>query len=461
MSGTGRLVQTDTASAHHDKAGSHPRSRRSGLSGSDPIADVASSSVQATAPRITTGPTQLNLAKFIRTLMGLTLLVSVGTASAAAVASSGHPIIPTEDGTALVAAVNALCGREIALLGEATHAGGHTNAFKAALVQQLITKCHYRGVVFESSFYEFESIGRARRQGRPVTAEMVGAAVGGLWKFEREFQPLLPFLAGEVSSGRVTLGGMDFQTSGLEQPYSNDLLPAELTAYLDGERRGQCGNVIRARIYEGYSSVRQAELLRCMSDVSRAIEIRRDIPASLREEQSEMLIFLKTYFEADPNRTSSYLYIRDRAMFDIFVRLKNRLPPRSKVIVWAANAHIAKDATAFPTFAKVKNFGSYIHGIYGNCAYSLGFSAWGGSYRWTRKENRPVVPSGQDSVEGRALVTADGETSFVGSRRLRRIGVGEGGFFSYESRTADWSKVFDGVVVFRTEYPPHSTRRGF
>ncbi|MEO6718655.1 MAG: erythromycin esterase family protein, partial [Novosphingobium sp.] len=400
--------------------------------------------------------TQLRLAKEVVILL---LLLGATNPSFAQIAISGDPAVGMpEDRLALAATVDQLCGKEVALLGEATHADGHTSTFKVALVQQLVTRCHYQAVYFEGSYYEFESIARARREGRVVTPDMVGAAVGGLWKLDREFQPLLPFLAKEATSGRLVLGGIDFQTSGFEEPYTNDRLPAELSRYLDSTRQVQCHRVMRERIYNGYEQSAQAELLQCLSEISQAIKNSPSTDAKLREEQNRMLVVMQSYFVVDAGDSQSLNQARDRAMFDIFRTLKNRLPLRSKVIVWSASAHIAKDATAYPPFASAKNFGAYVHETYGDRAFSLGFTAYGGTFRWSRQDDKPLPPVPADSVEASAFAKPGTETVLLAARRLRQIGPAQGGIFFHEYRSANWAKVLDGIVVFRTEYPPHSTR---
>ena len=47
--------------------------------------------------------------------------------------------------------------------------------------------------------------------GQTVTAEQVSSAVGGLWEFNQEFQPLAPFLLAKAQAGQVFLGGIDDQ----------------------------------------------------------------------------------------------------------------------------------------------------------------------------------------------------------------------------------------------------------
>lgn len=394
-------------------------------------------------------------------LLLLLLLGTIHRSHAETVAASDYFAGPVEDRSALAAVVEQLCGKETALLGEALHGDGHTIRFKVALVQQLVTKCHYNAVFFEGSYYEFEAIARTRREGKTVTPDMVGAAVGGMWKFHREFQPLLPFLANEVTSGRLALGGIDFQTGGFEQPYTNDVLPAELSNYLNADRRGQCRDAVTRRIYNGFDGSRQVELLRCVTDISHAILSSRDIDPRLREEQNGILANIKAYFETNMSDTGGLYRARDRAMFDNFRALKRRLPPHSKVIVWTATAHLAKDATADPAFATVKNLGSYLHQVYGSRIFTLGFTAQSGSFKWSGQENRALPVAPESSLEAQAFNGSDSETLFLGSTRLQQFGVTQTAVFEHAYRATNLAKALDGIVVFRTEYPPHSIRPGF
>ena len=55
------------------------------------------------------------------------------------------------------------------------------------------------------------------RSGQTVTSEDLLTAVGGIWKFYREFQPLAPFLLERAQAGRVLIGGLDDQLGLLGQ----------------------------------------------------------------------------------------------------------------------------------------------------------------------------------------------------------------------------------------------------
>src|SRR5438477_8512808 len=119
------------------------------------------------------------------------------------------------DDKALTAATQSLCHSQVATLGEsATHEDGHTHAFKVALVERLVNECGFDSVFFEASHYEFINFERRLRTGQSVTAGEISAAVGGLWKFNQEFQPLVSLLLASAGGGRLFLGGIDDQLGG-------------------------------------------------------------------------------------------------------------------------------------------------------------------------------------------------------------------------------------------------------
>ncbi len=112
------------------------------------------------------------------------------------------------DGNTLTAVIHDVCHRQVVMLGEsATHGDGHTEAFKVALVERLVNECGFDSVFFEASHYEFINIDRRLRTRQAVSVDQVSSAIGGLWKFDREFQPLVPFLLAKAQAGQISLGG--------------------------------------------------------------------------------------------------------------------------------------------------------------------------------------------------------------------------------------------------------------
>ncbi|MEY4952547.1 MAG: hypothetical protein RL299_971 [Pseudomonadota bacterium] len=364
---------------------------------------------------------------------------------------AGRPALsterPTSEAAALDAATAALCNRQVAVLGEAEHGDARTEAFKVALVQRLVSRCGYSAILFEASFYEFVQLDRERRAGRALAPAQIATAVGGLWKWNHQFQPLLPYLAGEASSGRIRLGGFDFQRGGREQDFSNFGVIAELTAELAPDRRESCRTEFRDLLFKGSNAARRQILAACLAEMT-------DLPPStdpeVRRERREMLANLVAFTAADPSQINSYVASRDREMFANFQRWMARCPAGTKAIVWTASAHAARAPHGHKGFEGVRPFGSYLADRYGKKLFALGFAAQGGTTRG-RPQPRIIAPLAPDALEAWAGPIAPGGAVYLDDAALARAGSRPAGLFNHQPVSADWSSLLDGVVVFPIE----------
>ena len=370
-----------------------------------------------------------------------------------------------EDEKALRAATRGLCRAQVAMVGEsATHGDGHTLAFKVALVERLVDKCGFDAVLFEANQEEFIHLNQRIGSREAVTPDELLTAVGGLWKFYREFQPLAPFLLTRAQSGKIFLGGLDDQLAQLGQNYANDEMIAGLTSLLRLPEQQSCNAALHQRIYfdypadQPYSKLDQSQIETCLAKVDVAAHADRTVTGTAKEDRQEMISATQRWINRDFSSDGESMVNRDRSMFQTFEWLQSRVPKKHKTIVWAATVHIAKQGD--PTWGDHAgtNFGSFIHRKYGNHARSLSFSALAGSFRQA-KGKFPVLPvPPQDSVEVNALQGTTASAAYIGSKRLAASGMRPGAFFYHSYQTLAWSTFLDGVVVFRTERPPADVR---
>jgi len=361
---------------------------------------------------------------------------------------------------ALRAAEHDLCGKQVALLGEnGFHGEGKSVAFRAILIRRLITRCGYRAVFFEASHYDFLAVERAARRRQPVTEAMVLSAIGQKWNKDAELAPLVAFLTAEARAGRVTLAGLEDQIAILGMFYSLERMPAELAHFLPPGRREECGATVRERTGWGYSKTSPhdpasiARVQTCLGEM-RAVISKSPADPDLRGERLQMIANMERAISRDFTPTRANVAGRDRSMYLNFRWLAARLKPGTKIIVWAANQHVAKDAALDPDFTAGENLGAYIHAAYGPRAFALGFSAASGTFRWSRGEFRPIVPAAPGSLEA-SLAAGAGEAAYAGPARLRSLGARASVLFSFQKPvSADWSRMFDGLVVFRESRPP-------
>ncbi len=363
-----------------------------------------------------------------RSLFGALILLSI--------CASAYPqmgISAPDDGKALEVATQVLCKTQVAMVGEiATHGDGHTLAFKVALVERLVDQCGFDAVFFEANQEEFLNMNLRLRSGNAVNADELLTAVGGIWKFYREFQPLAPFLLTRAQAGRVYLGGLDDQLAQLGQDYANLGMITELTGLLAEPERQDCNTALHKRIFyeypenAPYAETDRAEITLCLEAMQAASGSSKTATDLVIRDQEEMISATRRWISRDFSNEGESMANRDRSMFQTFEWLQSRLPKKHKVIIWAATVHIAKLGDPAWGDHAGTNLGSFIHKRYGNRARSLGFSAVAGSFR-QRKGKFPALPvPPADSVEVEALQGTKASAVYVRSKQLKAMGVRPG-----------------------------------
>jgi erythromycin esterase-like protein len=352
--------------------------------------------------------------------------------------------------------VRDLCGKSVAMLGESPlHGFGKTLEFKVELVRRLVDECHFNAFFIESGIYDFLNIQRRLKSGQEVTDPMVAAAIGGLWA-TREVQPLIPFLLERAKAGSVVLGGLDDQLG--RGTWAQRDMPADLAGHLKGEERSRCLAILQRHLLwqygsdSPYSAADKALILGCLDRVDG-----REYDVAIVDSMKRLLA---RDFRADVPAGANARVLdgneRDRSMYLNFQWLMARLPTHSKVILWAATTHVAKDLSGVSGDEGMVSFGSYVHKEFGDRAFALGFSAYSGSYAMTGQPVRQLNAAPEDSLDGRAI--ADGK-SYVSLSELRKMGAIPGRALGAGFKTARWDEVVDGMVVFREERPPEFVRR--
>ena len=366
--------------------------------------------------------------------------------------------------------MHALCGKSVALLGESpVHGFGKTLEFKVELVRRLIDECHYNALFVESGTYDYINIQKKLKSGQDVTDSMISAAIGGLWA-TKEVQPLIPFLREKVKAGTVTLGGLDDQ---LEMgTYAQREMPSDLVQYLQGDERSRCLATLQKHMLWQYTDDApygppdKAKIVGCLDRIEARLSQEGESKAPWAEEDRAMIDGLKRNFarefpekfakSADPDVTFNE---RDRSMYLNFRWLLSRLPSHSKVIVWAATVHTAKDLSGVSEFDGRLPLGSYIRRDFKDRAFTLGFSAYSGSYAFVGQPVRQLSAAPDTSLEWRSFANRDSDTVYISLKQLRKFGSVGARPLGTSFKTARWDDVLDGLVVFREERAPQYLHR--
>jgi erythromycin esterase-like protein len=359
-----------------------------------------------------------------------------------------------------------LCGKSVALIGEPpVHGFGKALGFKVELVRRLVDGCRYNAVFFESGIYDFLNIQEQLKSGHDLTDSMLAAAIGGLWANE-EVQRLVPFLRERVTSGRVYLGGLDDQLA--RDTWAQKEMPAALAAHLPDDQKARCLAILQKHMLWQYTDVApygpedKTRILGCLDSIGAQLG---ETSAPDRANALAIIDSLKRRFDRDfqnvpAGMDADTLWVneRDRSMYRSFHWLLSQLPTHSKVIVWTATVHAAKELSTVPGDASRIPLGFYIYRDFRSRAFALGFSSYSGSYAMVGQPVRPLSPAPEASLEARSFAGRDGDTVYLSRRELRKIGPIAARPLGTKFTTARWDQVLDGLVIFRREQAPEYLR---
>jgi erythromycin esterase-like protein len=380
--------------------------------------------------------------------------------------AAGQSASPAAENKYADPVVHALCGKSVALLGESpVHGFGKTLEFKVELVRRLIDECHYNAFFIESGIYDFLNIQKRLHSGQEVTEPMISAAIGGLWA-THEVQPLIPFLLDRARAGRVILGGLDDQLP--RGTYAQREMASDLVEYLQGDEKARCLAILQRHTLWQYTDDSpygprdKALILGCLDRIETGLTKALPSGAPFREDYKEMVESLKSLLGWDfrqnvPKGVDESILDRndrDHWMYVNFQWLLSRLPAHSKVIVWAANVHVAKHLSGVPGKEGLVPFGFYVRREFKSRAFALGFSAYSGSYAMTGQPVRQLSVAPNDSLEAQALVGRDSDTIYISLEQLRNFGLVAARPLGTSFSTARWDDVLDGLLVFREERAP-------
>ena len=393
----------------------------------------------------------------------LLLLIFVGAASVRAAAQA---TTPAKEDRETEPVVRALCGKRVALLGESpVHGFGEALKFKVEVVRRLVDECHYNALFWESGTYDYINIGRKVDSGQELTSAMISAAIGGVWA-NKEVQPLVPFLREKVMAGSLTLGGLDDQIGA--GSYASREMASDLVQALRGDERSRCFAILQKHMRWQYTDDApygppdKTKIVGCLDEIEDHLSQPGESKKSRAEEDKAMIDSFKRelardFTEDDWTKSDQKLKWwndRDRSMYLNFEWLFSRLPRNSKVIVWAATVHVAKDLSGITGFEGETPFGSYVRREFGDQAFALGFSAYSGGYEFIHPPVKELSAAPVSTLEGQVFTQRDSDTIYLSREQLQKRGAIAARLLGTDFKMAHWDRVVDGLVVFRKERAP-------
>jgi erythromycin esterase len=375
----------------------------------------------------------------------------------------------------------------VVVLGEATHDEGTTSSAKSRMVRFLHQRMGFDVLAWESGLAQTHQMNTALRDTAVPLARAKSYLMSGAWASQTETIPLFeyvratwqtdrPLLMTGFDSGRPRMGASAFRAF-----LTRVTLHTPALALTEAEWK--LAEAVTSRAY-GFAS-------RASVDASAREKERGILQSLLRRLKMERLTLLRTISATDFAMAERYIAdalrweevavhvapdsrARDRYMADTFLWLAKTLYPNSKIIIWAATAHLIRNSSVIEN-AVVKNayaehweMGNHISPVLGRDLYTIAFTSHGGE----RGEQFPagfgiesqvnaMPPAPAGSLEAAAHLLGQ-PFLFVDLRSAPKGHWLNGSFLSValgraENR-APWSKVLDAFfIIDRVEpyrYPP-------
>jgi erythromycin esterase-like protein len=184
----------------------------------------------------------------------------------------------------------------------------------------------------------------------------------------------------------------------------------------------------------------QLRLQQCARDAADAAAANRSLDAADR-------VMLESFARYADRQRPGVTSGRDESMYRNLVWYLGRLPANSRVVIWTATVHAARQRgslAAVPLGARaVERWGDRVG--------TVGFTAYAG---YTSRAGRPASPISDAPPESlEATATSESAWALLDSPKLRAIGrVSSRLLGKFVSET--WSDYFDAVVVIRQEAAP-------
>ena len=364
------------------------------------------------------------------------------------IALAATSVVPRAQGRAPEAIVDRLmaatCDKRVVLLGELpSHGEAHAFDVKSRIVDRLVATCGFTAVLFEAPVYDFVGLARAI-EARTAMQAQVDEAIGRFW-WTRELAPWRRALFEAAAAGRLTLGGLDDQVS-VTSRYARATLPDLVASALPEARAAECRQVVDRHLrwtYDATHAFDEAEKQR-LQDCSRTAA---DGAATRASSDASDRAMLDSFARYAARQRVDGTPGRDASMFRTLERYLDRLPADSRVVVWTATVHAAKQRGSWPE----KPLGALAVDRWGGRVTAIGFTAREGVSAMAGRPARPLAAMPPGSLE--ATATRDTPWARLDVAALRGLGAVPSRLLG-GVRSATWADTFDAVVVIGEEVAP-------
>lgn len=339
--------------------------------------------------------------------------------------------------------VRDVCDRDLVLLGELPDHGEAVGfSLKARIVQRLVERCGFDAVLFEAGVYDFVGFEQAVVRG-DARMEQLDDAIGGFWS-NIELAGFRRWLFERATRRRLAIGGIDDQP-GATSHHAGAVMPGLVAAHVPAPDAATCRQAIARNLGWTYNDTHRFDAV----ERERLQACAGQARARLVEDASAERLMVDSLFHYFSRQNRSPVGLeRDRSMHRLLDWYRARLPRGSKVVVWTATTHAARERGPL----RWEPLGALLDEAGEARMASIGFTALSGERAWLRTPPAPLPALPNNALEARALPSG-ADARYLDAKALRAHDDAPSRLFG-TARAEQWSRFFDGVVVVREERAP-------
>lgn len=359
----------------------------------------------------------------------------------------------------------AIKGAQVVMLGEQDHGDGAAFIVKTKLVKYLVEQHGFEVLAFEGSFYDLTMIESHYQTNNKIKTKLIKENLHGIWSKSEQMVDLFNYME---DSKTLKVAGFDSRQS---FKYSKSRFISDMDSVLKSisypgilqNDYNEFKRITSALLHEEYSHRPSMEEKRLfysqLESIKEYFEKQQEPHLAFWLQEMKNLKGNSLSVWADAKNQHESVVLRDTQMADNLLWLINEKYKGRKIIVWAANYHIAKNLSKIP---KQKYFDPSLKTTMGDLVYKqmkdkvyiLGVVTGAGKYTdFVYKSEHREIKLAAGSIEELLLKT---NCSF-GFLPFKSTGDNQGQFLmsgvSHYPFKGNWNEVFDGILFIRNMTP--------